>query len=132
MLSAGQDTNCRKHKLFDLVTNFEKGGCSDVAGEEQPVPPLPPRQDMTDDNHTQPAVENIQGTLSCHRGEAPSTPGPPYMLRVYKAHIAVCGLNSRARIWLPANLHFKEYSSANVLMMDYLTFGSLLHMRDQC
>ena len=55
-LSARQDTNCHKHKLFDLVSSFKKGGCSDVTEEEQPLLPLPQWQDMTDDNHTQPAV----------------------------------------------------------------------------
>ena len=52
-----------------------------------------------------------------------------HMLKVYEAVIAVDGLNfSRARIWLPSNLHFKKWealmeSSVNVLMVHYLKFG---------
>ena len=39
VLLAGQDTNHHKHKLFDLVSGFKKGGCGDITGEEQ-LPPL--------------------------------------------------------------------------------------------
>ena len=93
-LSAGQDTNHCKHKSFDLVSELKKGGCNDITGEEQPMPPVPPLQDMTKGNHTQPTVD------SC--GDITGNPellwrgGPKYaahILRVYEVVTATVSMN---------------------------------------
>ena len=100
-----------------------------MTSEEQPLPPLLPWQDMTDDNHAWPVVES-HGDIT-GKPELPRRGSLKYtfhMLRVYEVVTAMDGLNlSRTRLRLPSNLHFKEWkalieSSANALIVDYLKF----------